>query len=158
MWLLQCSSQSIPLISLLLYCSEWLDTWASARLTSAEGEELFGEKDQRPPFCLLPSKSRLKNSPSVSSAAQNFKTKREKSILLKHLWSRVHDQWTEYRESWLNLSSCTLAGPLYLSAGSTAWNRAVLSSPAWLNNPLDQKVKWTAAQMRNFNLCWTQRN
>lgn len=73
-WVFQCSSQSIRL---LLYCSEWLDTWATARLTSAE-RELLGEKDQRPPFCLLPSKSRLKNSPSVSSAAQNFKTKREK--------------------------------------------------------------------------------
>lgn len=77
----QCRSQSIPLISLLLYSSERLDTWASARLTSAEREEVFGEKDQRPPFCLLPSKSRLKNSPSVSSAAQNFKTKREKRAL-----------------------------------------------------------------------------
>lgn len=134
-WVFQCSSQSILLISLLLYCSEWLDTWASARLTSAEREELFGEKDQRPPFCLLPSKSRLKNSRSVSSAAQNFKTKREKSVLLKHLWSRVHDQWIEYREPWLNLSLFTLAGPLYLSPYSL--HDTGLCPSAWLNNPLD---------------------
>lgn len=135
----QCSSQSILLISLLLYNSEWLDTWASARLMSVEREELFGEKDQRPSFCLLPSKSRLKNSPCVSSAAQNFRTKRGKSILLKLLWSRVHDQWIEYRKPWLNHSLCTLAGPVWFSR-FPEWNRTVFSLPVWHNNYLLWRV------------------
>lgn len=74
-WIFQCSSQSNSYISLLLFYSEWLDTWDSATLRSAEKREFFGEKIRRPPFCLLPSKSWLKSSPSVSSVAQNFKTK-----------------------------------------------------------------------------------
>lgn len=105
-----CGSFNAPVkvtyISLPLFCSEWLDTWDSATLMSAERRELFGEKIRRPPFCLLASKSWLKSSPSVSSVAQNFKTKmleEKKSIPLKGIWNLEHDHWIYNGDLWPNL-------------------------------------------------------
>lgn len=102
MGVFQCSSQSILLISLLLCCWEWLDTWASARFTSAErarnslGRKIRGLLSA----CCL--QSHGWKTAQVWVQQLRISKQREKK---KHpTESRVHDQWIEYRKPCLNLS------------------------------------------------------
>lgn len=159
----QCSSQSIKLISLLLYCSEWLDTWASPRLTSAE-KEVFGERDQRPPRCLLLSVPAGENSSSVSSAAQDFKTKWKRKKRNPTESSLVQSTSGEKIErlGW-TFPLCT--GHLVRSTSPwfSAWDGAVFTSTAWLN-PLsgqEDTLEWRNEDVTSPsapNLCWPNPN
>ena len=67
----------------------------------------LGRKIRGFPLCLLLSKTGLKNSPSVSSAAQNFKTKREKRCYWDRFRGIVQGCWGEYWNPWLLCSWCT---------------------------------------------------
>lgn len=103
------NAQSIWLISLLLYCWEWLDTWDSARLTSAEREKNSLGRKIRGILSACCLQSHGWKTAQVWVQQLRISKQREKSILLKHLWSRVHGQRIEHRDPWLNLSSHTLA-------------------------------------------------
>lgn len=149
--------QGIPLISLAAACRERLDTWASARLTSAEtaARTLQGVRKIRG----LPSDGCLqsggcKSSPGVSSAAQNFKTKsdewrkkKKKNTTTIPLWGRgpAGRILRGLTEAFL----CRPAGPLCPFADSLhEMGHAQLASLTW-------RAVWTrgytAAQANHFD-------
>lgn len=91
-------------------------TWALASLTSAKRER--GRRTlrrERSDASFLPAafKVTAEKQPKCEFSSSEFQNKEKKSILLKHLSNRVHDQWIEYIEPWLNLSPCTLPCPLF---------------------------------------------
>lgn len=77
-----------------------------------ERRTLRGERSEAS-FLPAAFKVTAEKQPKCEFSSSEFQNKEKKSILLKHLSNRVHDQWIEYIEPWLNLSPCTLPCPLF---------------------------------------------